>query len=236
MMNCDEYKLAQAADPAFAGGAEHLATCADCQRYCDELQVLNEKIALALQITVPELKIPQLPDVQAENVTVLTKQHPVARPVWFALAASVMLAVFIGVSLSGDGDPQPSVADQLLAHIDHEPYSLRGVKPVSAERLARVVPASIATMDNEAGLITYAQSCEINGNTVPHLVIQGENGPITILLMPKEAISETTAVEGESVHGFIYPVGKGSIAIIGEKDEQIDKVKQQLLESVTWST
>lgn len=235
-MNCEDYKLAQTADPASVEGAEHLASCADCRQYHDELQALNGKIAQALEITVPEMIMPELPDLAVENVAVLDKRRAVSRPVWFALAASVMLAVFIGVGISGNGDAQRSVAEQLLAHIDHEPYSLRSVKPVSAKRLAKVVPANIATMDNEAGLITYAQSCVINGNNVPHLVIQGEKGPITILLMPKEAISERTTIDGESVHGYIFPVGSGSIAIIGEKDEQIDKVKQQLLESVTWST
>lgn len=234
MMDCENYKLIQTADPASVEGAEHLASCADCRQYDDELQVLNGKIAQALDIAVPELKLPELPELVAENVAVLHPRRAVTKPVWFALAASIMVAVFIGVSLSGVDDADLSIVDQLLAHIDHEPYALRSVRPVSAKRLAKVVPASIATMDNEAGLITYAQSCVINGRDVPHLVIQGENGPVTILLMPKEAISEKTAVDGESVHGFIFPFGDGSFAIIGEKGEPIDQMKRRVMESVTW--
>ena len=32
------------------------------------------------------------------------------------------------------------------------------------------------------------------------------------------------------------PVGNGSIAIIGNREEQLDRIKQNVLDSVTWST
>ncbi len=91
-------------------------------------------------------------------------------------------------------------------------------------------------MNHEVGLITYAVSCIINGNDVPHLVVQGEHGPITILLMPHEKVAEASSIDGVSVHGIILPVGDGSIAIIGSREEQLDKVKQNVLDSVLWST
>ncbi len=91
-------------------------------------------------------------------------------------------------------------------------------------------------MDRSAGLITYAQSCKINGRDVPHLVIQGERGPVTILLMPHEMVAEPQLVNGESVNGVILPVGDGSIAIFGEREEPLDKIEKRILDSVTWST
>jgi uncharacterized protein DUF3379 len=85
-------------------------------------------------------------------------------------------------------------------------------------------------------LITYAQSCVINGREVPHLVIQGERGPITILLMPEEKVSGPESVTGESVKGVILPVGNGSIAIFGEREEALERIERKVLDSVTWST
>ncbi len=79
-------------------------------------------------------------------------------------------------------------------------------------------------------------SCSINGNDVPHLVVQGEKGPITILLMPKERVEAASEIEGENVHGLILPVGDGSIAIIGGKEESLDRVQQNVMDSVSWST
>jgi hypothetical protein len=34
----------------------------------------------------------------------------------------------------------------------------------------------------------------------------------------------------------ILPVGDGSIAIIGEIDERLDRIEAQVLKSVSWST
>ena len=91
-------------------------------------------------------------------------------------------------------------------------------------------------MNHDAGLITYAQTCVINGRKIPHLVIQGEQGPVTILLLPDEAIDDAVPIEGESINGIILPVGGGSVAIIGERNEKLDTIKQNVINSVTWST
>ena len=107
---------------------------------------------------------------------------------------------------------------------------------VSDARLTSVVTADIARLDHSAGLITYAQSCVIGGHSVPHLVIQGEHGPVTILLMPDEMVSAPQTITGESVNGVILPVGDGSIAIFGEREESLDRIEKKVLDSVTWST
>lgn len=237
MMNCEQYRQAISADPAFDGGAGHLSTCAECQAFRAEMQSLDASIAAALQLAVPELTMLELPSIDTENVVSLTARTSRSKPVWFALAASVMLAVVIGVRLFGVGVSYESLADEVLAHLDHEPAALRVTgTPVSEERLAKVVPASIAQPNHIAGLITYARSCKINGKTVPHLVIQGEHGPVTILLMPEEAVAEAVSLDGENIHGVILPVGNGSIAIIGARDEKLERIEKSVLSSVTWST
>ncbi len=137
----------------------------------------------------------------------------------------------------GTGAEYDSLADQLLAHIDHEPYALRVTdQPVSDARLASVVSPAVANLDHSAGLITYAQSCKVNGREVPHLVIQGERGPVTLLLMPHETVDGPQSITGDSVNGVILPVGDGSIAIFGERDEPLERIEKKVLESVTWST
>jgi len=235
MMNCEEYRQAISADPAFDGGADHLSTCADCQAFRRDMQTLNLRIAKAMQLSVPALKLPELPAV--DNVVPMASREPLSRPVWFAMAASVLFAVIMGARMLGVGVSYDSLGEEIIAHLDHEPYALRVTStPVSDNKLRKVVPANIAEMDHGAGLITYAQSCKINGKHVPHLVIQGETGPVTILLMPDQAVSAAETLEGENIHGVIVPVGAGSIAIIGPREEPLDRVEKSVLESVTWST
>ena len=236
-MNCNEYREAIAADPAFEGGADHLQGCEDCRAFRREMQTLNVQIAKAMQLSVPALKMPELPTIDAGKVVSLPSRQPLSRPVWFAMAASVLIAVFLGVRMLGVGASYDSLGEEIIAHLDHEPYALRVTDvPVSDAKLERVVPASIAHMDHSAGVITYAQTCVIDGKRVPHLVIQGETGPVTILLMPEQGVAGAEALEGDNIHGVILPVGDGSIAIIGTREETLERVEQSVLDSVTWST
>ncbi|MDH3439569.1 MAG: DUF3379 domain-containing protein [Gammaproteobacteria bacterium] len=237
-MNCEEYKEAIAADPsATFEGADHAAACDSCAAFTVEMQALDAKIAGALAINTPNLEMPELPPIEDDNVVNMPFQGKRRVPTWLAIAASFALAAIIGVQLIGNeaGDGL-SLADEILAHLDHEPGAFREtVNPVGDARFSRVVNAKIGTMDRGVGLITYAQSCVINGKTVPHLVLQGENGPITLLLMPDETIDMAKTFMGQGVNGVIIPHGEGSIAIIGENEQSIGEIEQRVIDSVEWS-
>ncbi len=235
-MNCEDYRQAIAEDPNFDGGAGHVSECSECRTYRDEMRALDVSIGRALALEVPDLILPDLPDL--ENVVSLSDRRRLSTPTWFAMAATVLLAAFFGLRfVADDGDPYGALASEVLAHVAHEPLALRVTDvAVRDEHLDSVVPNDLARMDHGAGLITFAETCPINGNNVPHLVIQGQHGPITIILMPDEKISSAIALNDENQHGVILPVGDGSIAIVGGLDEALDEVQKQVLQSVVWST
>lgn len=236
-MNCTDYMEALTADPGFDDESGHVNTCAECQAYKAGVLELDEKIAAAMEISVPELRMPDLPDIESENVVSLSSRRTMSKPAWFALAATILLAAVVGIRMIGLGTSYGTLQEQVLAHVDHDPSALLpSSTPVSDRQLDRAVPDDIAVMNHEAGLITYAKNCSINGKDVPHLVIQGERGPITILLMPHETVAEATTLDGVNIKGIILPVGNGSIAIIGDREEQLDHVKQNVLNSVMWRT
>ncbi len=243
-MNCEQYREAIAADPSesFDGGAVHSAECSPCNALKAEMRALDERISAALKIDVPDLSMPEFPSVASEEkVVVLSSRRPIrwTTPAWVGLAASVVLATVIGVRFTDTHDSHNidgSLAEQVLAHLDFEPNSRRVTDvAVSDESLYSVVRPAIASMDRDLGLITYAMSCTINGREVPHLVMQGEKGPVTILLMPHEMIDMPIQLGGQSIEGIILPVGEGSIAIIGERGEQIDQLKTRVRKNVKWS-
>jgi hypothetical protein len=236
-MNCEDYRQAIATEPSYDGGGAHLSACADCRAFRDEMRALEQQLARALAISVPELRIPDLPDVDTTGVALLVARRRFRAPLWMAVAATVVLAAFVGLRMFGGHVTYPTLADEIVAHLDHEPYALRVTdEPVDARRLAKVVPENVAAMNHDAGLITYAQTCVINGNKIPHLVIQGEQGPVTILLLPDEVVDAPVTLEGESINGVILPVGSGSVAIIGEKHEKLEDIERSVVNSVTWST
>jgi hypothetical protein len=202
------------------------------------MRALDLKIGRALALDVPDLVMPELPAIDTENVVTLADRRRMTTPTWFAVAATVLLAAVIGVRFAGDDDvAHQALADEVLAHVTHEPMALRVTdQAVSDDQLHKVVPASIAEMGHGTGLITFAETCPINGNEVPHLVIQGEYGPVTILLLPDEKISAAVLLDDGSSHGVILPVGDGSIAIIGTQEEKLEDIQKQVLQSVMWTT
>ncbi len=236
-MNCEEYRQALGADPAFSGGDEHLAGCDDCRDFTRRMKALNVDIARALQIDVPALDMPDLDRAGAGSVTSLPARTRSHKPLWFALAATVVLAASIAVRMSGVFQSYETLGEEVLAHVDHEPAALRADNaPVSDDRLQTVVPPDTAVFDRATALITYANPCKINGKPTPHLVIQGQYGPVTVLLMPQERVARETTVAGGNLQGVIVPVGDGSVAIVGDRREPLDPIRQNVMNSITWAT
>ncbi|HEX7719306.1 MAG TPA: DUF3379 family protein [Woeseiaceae bacterium] len=248
MMQCDDYRECIAADPSesFDGGAGHAADCVACGNYRDEIRALDERIAAALSIAVPALQLPELPSVDAGapgSIVDLHGRRPAQRlalPAWIGIAATLAAVAFLATRMLAPELAAPSLAEQVIAHMDHEQSSRQVTSVAVPEQvLGRVIDDDVATMETGRQLVSYAMSCIINGKSAPHLVIQGVNGPVTLILMAEEQIDAAIPLAGNNVHGVIVPVGSGSIAIIGERVEQlneIDEIGRRLVETVTWKT
>ena len=250
-MNCEEYREAIAADPSgcFAGGGVHASGCNACSKYRDEMRALDECIARALAIDVPELRLPDLsyiepagadkPAAAADPPAAKIRSRFMSPPLWVGVAAAVALVAVLFTDRPDTRTGHRQLVAEIVAHMDHEQASRQVTSvPVPAETLHEVVDPKVAAMDRDVGLITYAMSCVINGRTVPHLVIQGSTGPVTLILLADEAIEAPIRLAGESVHGVLLPVGSGSIAVIGQREDQldeIDRIGRELADSVEWS-
>jgi len=243
MMKCEDYRAAIAAEPseAFDGGAGHAAACTSCAEFKAEMQSLDQRIARALTINVPKLELPDLRPIKVDGDTRVVnlpfrRRATMSVPAWLGVAAAFALVAVVATQYFSAGTGYPSLADEIVAHLDHEPMALKvTTEGVSESTLLDVVRADVVELSADLGLVTYARTCVINGNTIPHLVIQGEKGPVTLLLLPDEEIDMAVPLDGKAVHGVLLPVGKGSVAIIGERDERIGEIEQRVIDSVTWS-
>ena len=109
-----------------------------------KLQALDLKIAKALQIDVPELRMPELPDIETQMSRRCQRSRRSMKPLWFAIAATVVLAASISLRTSRLFQSYDSLAEEVLAHLDHEPGALRITDSrCDRQRLARAVPASL---------------------------------------------------------------------------------------------
>ncbi len=240
-------KIDQAPSEEFAGRDEHLTTCADCSAYIESALAFDESLRAALAVSVPEFSLPELPAATDDNVVSLSGRHQSSAPrsskpfAWLAVAASVALAALIGFQFTNQGAEAPNLRPELVAevlgHMDHERSEMR-VKtvPASTARVVYVTESAGSEVADDIGLVSYARSCKINGESIPHLVVQGKQGPVTILIMPNEPIDATVPFADEDFHGAIVPIGTtGSVAIIGRKGESIDDLRESISDKIKLS-
>ena len=251
-MNCEQFQSAVLAAPNadFSGRNEHSAECAACARVLKNARSLESRLEAALNVPLPASLRAPVPDMAAlaastpapSNVVALgvstKRRYWQTTPVWLGLAASVLLAfVFVlRPSASNEAAEQALIA-QVFEHLAPElSVMVASADSVSAERLQQVLSRQVADYEPSAGIVSYAQSCVIEGQQVPHLVVQGKNGPVTILLMPHAKLDKPMQVSRDGLQGLFLPVGAGSVAIIGRDSQSVEAVRSQTLASVRWTT
>jgi hypothetical protein len=152
-----------------------------------------------------------------------------------ALAASIVGGVVVG-SLLWVGSPRPSLADDLVKHMGHEPEAM-----VSTSSGAD--PAEVAAVLDRAGVrmrpgvatVSYASTCRFRGEKVPHLVVQTAAGPMTVMVLRHEKVARPVAFDEDGYAGTIVPAGPGSISVIGHAPTaDLDQVAELVRNAVQW--
>ncbi len=200
-MTCDDARLLIGADPGATTPEleEHLATCAACARFREEMRALDAEIRRALE---------RPPD------TVRPRSGRPSRT-WrqWALAASVVLASFavLAVWLLR---PSDTLAREVVAHVQAEPESWLATQHVTAQDIGEALRGAGVALDVTSDRVMYAQSCWFRGHYVPHLVIQTARGPATVLILRHEQVRGRRSFHEAGMTGLIIPAEHGSIAVL----------------------
>ncbi|MGH8236097.1 MAG: DUF3379 family protein [Steroidobacteraceae bacterium] len=113
----------------------------------------------------------------------------------------------------------------MIEHLRGEPQALvRTSDEVAPTELASVLSRSRVTLKPGVAHVSYAMSCWFRGHFVPHLVVQTERGPVTVLVMPQEPAPErATRVDEGGFHGVIVPAPQGVLVVLGH-DASVETV------------
>jgi hypothetical protein len=158
-----------------------------------------------------------------------------------AMAASVLLAVVVAGVL-WVAAPGSSLAADVVTHMGGEPQSwLQTDVSVDNSELQGVLRDSHVRLAAGAGLVSYAASCAFRGHHVPHLVIQTESGPITVMVLVHESVQKPVRFDEQGYRGVIVPVaGHGSLAVLTHGPatdlKTVELIAAQVLDSITWTS
>jgi hypothetical protein len=228
MIGCAEYRRAVLANPRDTAPelAAHLENCRECPGYLERLLRFEGRLERALRVEAAEERNP-------------FRARPRVNRGWLAMAASLAAALVVAGGLWIAG-PHPSLAADVVAHMAGEPEAwARTDEPVPASDLEQVLARAHISLRPEAGLVSYAQSCRFRGRTVPHLVVQTDRGPVTVMVLAYDPVPKTIRFEEEGYRGVIVPVaGHGSLAVLARGEDAdlaaVKKVAERVEGAIVW--
>jgi Protein of unknown function (DUF3379) len=238
MIDCAQFRRSMLADPHDQDQqlAQHRASCQDCNLFAERLLRFESRLERALRVDVPA-------HADSDRVVPLrTKSRSAAayRKGWLAMAASVLLAVVVAGVL-WVAAPGTSLAADVVTHMAGEPGAWRQTDvPVSGVELQNVLRNSHLRLAAGASVVSYASSCEFRGHHVPHLVIQTESGPVTVMVLVHERVSKEVQFDEGGYRGVIVPVaGHGSIAVLTRGPaadlKTVEGIAARVLDSIQWT-
>jgi hypothetical protein len=225
MIDCLELRRRVGAEP-FAADADleaHLADCAACTRYRDEVRAMDGVIARALAIDVARLR----------KSAGAGAAQPQGRRRFYAIAASLVAGLAVGLVLLTVA-PRASIAREVVDHVVHEPATMASTVPLSPAALAGVLAPEGARLRPGIGDVTFAARCVHDGHVVPHLVVRMPEGAVTVLVLTHRDVGKPLRIEDQGLIGSVLPAPRGSIAIVGQDLADPDAVARKVFEAVDW--
>ncbi len=221
-MNCEEFRTLVGAEPnttrpdVLAHAEQH----AECARYREEMQTMDRLIYRALAVDVQPVAAPALP-----------RSNP---RIWRMAASLLITALVVAFTSIWLFTPRDTFAAEVIAHIHEEPDSLLITsESVSTERIERILGAARIRLKPGVALVSYATPCDFRGRLSPHLVVQTEQGPVTVLVLPEEPQRPRQTINEDGFEGVVLPAPRGVIVVLGI-GAPVDDVAQTVLSALEY--
>lgn len=230
-MNCLEFRRRlfrqpDSRDPAFL---HHRLECKSCAVKAAELSKFDRQLSVAFSVGSPaELPVRLI----CRHRLLMTRNSAANRPRLYALAASVLLVIAVGAIWIARGAVW--LSEDVIAHVREQPHLPTSAGSVSETGLTTVLSTVGAEHLVEPGSLLAASVCEIRGKSVAHLVFDGQEGPVDVVLMPEESVSSRHLFSSKTKSGLLMPVRSGSMAIVGEPGEVLASTEADIRSVIRW--
>ena len=193
-----------------------------------ELKGLDAKLMHALKIDVPEDLADKLILRQQ-----LQQHHKQRRQTGFLVAMAASIAFVVGISFSLLRLGPVDLAAHALAHVYHEDIALHIDQNVNVNQLN----AQLASVNNlgrvkftqQPGKIYFTSYCDFQGVKSLHLVLQGQQGKVTLFIVPveKRMVLEHTFSDSK-YQGIGFETAEAFILLVAEDQADLRFVKEEI--------
>ena len=222
-MNFSEFKRLIAADPLNRDPETLRArnSAPEFEAAAVEAEAFEEKLQSALNLQAPSGLLNDIKDI--------TRQPARSRN-WMplALAASVLIAIgAVGMAWK-QSHQWDSVEEYLADHYSHDGAGLvaRATDVVDEQDIIKIMASLDASVGQQlAGNIKFIKFCPTPEGRGAHMVVQTEQGPMTIIFMPKTHVTDGEIISFDQMQALMVSLEHGSAAIIGKQSQSIESLE-----------
>jgi hypothetical protein len=221
-MKCHEAQTALGADPRNCDAAvhAHVESCVACSEHRAQMLRMDDLIRRALTIPV------------GGSATVIPTPVKPRFGRW-QIAASFVASVAV-VGSVWVASTQETLAEQLIEHADHEAFAIVRTDHRVDSPIVNAVLSEAGIRLKDQAEVSYAASCDFGRHTVPHLVVQTSDGPVTVLILAhEESIENPQEIHEDGYDGVIVPAPRGVVAVLG-KDVPVKDAAEKVLTAVEY--
>lgn len=229
-MNFSEFKKLIGADPRNQDPetvrARHSAP--EFEAAAAEAEAFEEKLQAALHIQAPANLLSQIKTIS---------QLPVRRRNWLPMALAASLLVFVGAAglVWKQSHQWDSVESYVADHYAHDGSALvaRAKTGMSGQDINKILAQVNATADKPlSGRIAFIKFCPTPDGQGVHMVVTTDQGPMTIIYMPKTRVTDGEMVRFDAMHALLVNLENGSAAIIGTQSQNVENLVVMVRDSL----
>lgn len=201
---------------------------ADREAFINDLKGLDSKIERALKVDVPD-------DLAAKLLLgqQLQHHHTQRRKTGFAFALVASVAFLAGMTFTLLRMGPVDLGQHALAHVYHEAEALHIDQDVPFQdvnfQLASLGGAGNMKFTGQPGKVFYSTYCDFQGVQSLHLVMQGEQGKVTLFIVPLEdrmVLEESFA--DNKYQGMGFETDNAYMLLVGEQNQDLTYVKNEI--------
>lgn len=198
------------------------------EAFVNELKKLDNKLERALKIDVPD-------DLAAKLLLnqQLHQHQRLRRKSGFTLALVASIAFIAGISFTLLRMAPVDLGQHALTHVYHETKALTLDRDVSVKdvnfQLASMGTLGNAKFTQQPGKVYYSTFCDFQGVKSLHLVMEGDQGKVTLFIVPIEArMVLEHAFKDNKYNGRGFTTDKAYMLLVSEKNVDLGHVKQEI--------
>lgn len=205
------------------------------QKFAQEIKQLDDKIAQAMNVPVPDDLYNKL---ILRQTLASHQQQKRKKRIHLAMAASVAFAVGLTLNFMQFSSAYSTLGDYALAHVYHEDnhWQNSDEAKVSLTRLNQKMAAFDGSFLNTVGQLIAADYCRFDSMKSLHLVFQGKTSLVTVFIVPQnDDLRFDARFNDNNLQGRSEQFDKTNIIVIGDKNEPLKQWQENIRDNIRWS-